>query len=98
MNNDDPYLELIDEQWPNIVMMYEAFGVKKPIIEFNVADNKIYSYPAIDYVQALSSPARDRTMIQYKEATRNNRFILFVKDAIHQKLRSYTFDLPSNQE
>lgn len=28
MSSDDPYLKLIDEQWHNIVMMYETFKDK----------------------------------------------------------------------
>ena len=50
MSSDDPYLKLIDEQWSNIVMVYETFKDKKPIIEYDVTHEKIYSYPAKDYI------------------------------------------------
>ena len=56
--SDDPYLDLIDEQWANIVRMYQTFKHKDQIIEFDVSEEKIYSYPAGDYMQALSDRGR----------------------------------------
>ena len=94
MSSDDPYLKLIDEQWSNIVMVYETFKDKKPIIEYDVTHEKIYSYPAKDYIQTLSQRTRKQTRKQYQEAVRKNQFILFIKDFKNQKLRSYIFDLP----
>lgn len=95
MSSDDPYLKLIDEHWHNIVMVYETFKDKKPIIEYDVTHEKIYSYPAKEYIQALSQRTRQQTRKQYKEAVRKNQFILFIKDFKNQRLRSYIFDLPS---
>ena len=92
--SDDPYLDLIDEQWANIVMVYQAFKDKDQIIEFDVSDEKIYSYPAGDYIQALSERTRDQTARQCAEATKRKQFILFVKDTPNQRLRSYILDLP----
>ena len=94
MSSDDPYLKLIDEQWHNIVMVYETFQDKKPIIEYDIQNEKIYSYPAKEYIQSLSLRTRKQTRKQYNEAVRNNQFILFIKDFKNQKLRSYIFDLP----
>lgn len=94
MNSDDPYLKLIDEQWLNIIMVYETFKDKKPIIEYDVTHEKIYSYPANEYIALLSQRTRERTKQQYKEAARKNQFLLFVKDFRNQTLKSYIFDLP----
>ena len=94
MSSDDPYLRLIDAQWHNIIMVYETFKEKKPIIEYDVTHEKIYSYPAKEYIALLSQRTRERTKQQYEEAVRKNQFILFVKDFSNQILRSYIFDLP----
>jgi len=75
-------------------MVYETFKDKKPIIEYDVTHEKIYSYPAKEYIQALSQRTRKQTRKQYKEAVRKNQFILFIKDFKNQKLRSYILDLP----
>jgi hypothetical protein len=34
MSSHDPYLELIDKQWYNIVMMHETLRDMKPIIVY----------------------------------------------------------------
>ena len=92
--SDDPYLDLIDAQWDNIVMVYQTFRGKDQIIEFDVTEQKIYSYPASDYIQNLSERTRDQTARQFAEAKKRKQFILFVKDAPNQRLRSYILDLP----
>ncbi len=88
----DQYFDLIDEQWNNIAMIYNSFADKKPIIEYDVDDQKIYSYPAIDYINSLTERTRSRTEKQYKEACKKHQFLLFVQDKTNQKLKSYIFD------
>jgi hypothetical protein len=91
---EDPYLDLIDEQWNNIAMMYDVFRDKKPIVEYEVDSKKIYTYPANDYIDTLTARTRNETKKQYEEARKNNRFMLFIKDTRNKKLRSYIFDVP----
>ena len=91
---DDPYLEMIDEQWDNIIAMYRTFAGKKQIIEYNVTTQKIYSYPADDYIRTLSERTRDHTRRQFEEAASCNQFLLFVKDTKKRRLRSYVLELP----
>jgi hypothetical protein len=92
---DDPYADVIAEQWDNIVMMYQTFKGKDQIIEYDVKNQKIYSYPAGDYIQNLSERTRDQTARVFADATRRNQFLLFIKDTKNQRLRSYLFDLPA---
>jgi hypothetical protein len=91
---NDPYLDLIDEQWSNIAMIYDTFRNKKPILEYEVDGKKIFSYPAIDYINDLTERTRNRTEKQYEDACNNNQFLLFIKDKRNKKLRSYIFDIP----
>lgn len=90
----DVYLEMIETQFDKILMVYRTFSKLKPIIEFDVVDQKLYSYPADDYIGNLSPRTREPTKGQYAEATKNGQFLLFVKDAKNQRLRSYVFDQP----
>lgn len=92
--NDDPYWDMIQGRWDAIVMMYQRFEDKDQIIEFEVSEQKIYSYPAADYIQMLSERSRDETARQFAEAKTRNQFILFVKDTPNRRLRSYILDLP----
>ncbi len=91
---DDPYLDLIDGQWNNIAMLYLSFQDKNPILEYDLVKNKMFSYPAMDYVNGLTERTRNRTKKQYKEACKNNQFMLFVRDENNNKLRSYILDIP----
>ena len=91
---DDPYLDMIDEQWDNIIAMYRTFAGKKQIIEYDVTAQKIYSYPADDYIRTLSERTRDHTRSQFAEAASRNQLLLFVKDTRKQRLRSYVLELP----
>lgn len=92
--SDDPYLDMIGDQWENIIALYEQFRDKDQIIEFDVTSQKIYSYPAGDYIQTLSERTRDEATRQFARAQKSNKFLLFVKDSENQRLRSYVFDLP----
>ncbi|MBM4093400.1 MAG: hypothetical protein FJ276_28910 [Planctomycetes bacterium] len=92
--DDDPYWDMIQERWDAIILMVNAFRGKDQIIEFDVAEQKIYSYPAGDYINTLRERTRDETAHQFAEAERHNQFILFVKDAQNRQLRSYVLDLP----
>ncbi len=91
---DDPYLDLIDKQWDNITMMYDAFRDKKPIVEYKVDRKKIYAYSANEYIDALTARTRNETKKQYEDACKNNQFMLFIRDKRNNKLRSYIFDVP----
>ena len=90
---DDPYFDLIHEQCDNIVMVYRTFRGKDQIIEFDISEQKIYSYPAGDYIQTLSERTRHQTARQFAEAGQRNQILLFVKDTTNHRLRSYIFDL-----
>ena len=57
----DNYINLINEQWHHIAIIYNEFNDKKPIIEYLVNSGKLLSYPAKDYINSLSVRTRDQT-------------------------------------
>jgi hypothetical protein len=91
---DDPYLDMIDEKWNNIEMIYNVFRDMRPIVEFDLDNKKIYAYPAHEYINSLSARTRNETKKQYEDACNSNQFMLFIKDEKNKKLRSYIFDVP----
>jgi hypothetical protein len=92
--SDDPYWALIDEHWDNILLLYREFEDKEQIIEYDVSERKIYSYPAGDYINTLDERSRDEMARQFAETKERDQFILFVRDTPHRCLRSYVLDLP----
>ena len=90
---DDPYIDLIDDQWHNITAMYHLFRKKKPIMEYDIGQGKILAYPAKSYINNLSTKTRKVTKKNYIKACKNNEFILFIRDEKNQIFRSYNFPL-----
>jgi hypothetical protein len=95
---DDPYLDIIDEHWNNIATLYLVFQKIKPIIVYDIHERKVYSYPAKEYINGLSGRTREKMKKQYRNACKNNKFILFIKDTETQRLRSYVLDVPELEE
>src|SRR5208283_5874897 len=76
----DPYFSLVEEQWPNILALYRMYEEKKPVMLFDIQEQKIYAYP-YDEFKANSNPRnRPKLEEQYKEATANSSIVVFVRD------------------
>ena len=90
---NDPYLDLIETQWKNIIKIYNAVQEKKPIMEYDIDEKKIHAYPAIQYINSLSIEAQDEMKAEYMDACNNNEFILFVRDQKHKELIPYVLKL-----
>lgn len=92
---DDMYWNLIEDNWDNIIMVYQVFKNKKPIIEYEVNTQRIYSYPPYEYINTLTLRTRDYAKKQYQEVVKNNQLLLFVRDNKNKKLKSYVLNLPT---
>lgn len=90
----DPYPDMIHERWDEIVMVFNTFRGKDQIIEFDIVEQKIYSYPAVDYIDTLRERTRGQAMNQYLVATQQKQFVIFVSDSKNKRLRSYVYDMP----
>ena len=64
---NDNCLDFIYAKWDKIIMMYYAFKEKKPIIEYELHTQKLYSYSAKEYINSLSTRTREDTRKQYEE-------------------------------
>ena len=57
---NDPYEDIINDYWDDIMIAYNDFKDKKPIIEFDIIDQKIYSCPGKDYIEHLSARSKEQ--------------------------------------
>ena len=89
----DPYLDMIDAQWHNILMMYKITPVKRPVMLFDVQAQKILVYAYKEFKASLNQRSQALLKEQYREAQRNNQMVLFVRDNAKQKFKSYSLDL-----
>ena len=90
---DDPYLDVIDEQWEHILMMYNLFAAKKPVMLYDIQDGKIYAYPYKEFKADLNQRSQAILKKQYRQARANNQMVLFIRDSAREQFRSYTLNL-----
>jgi len=86
----DPYFKAIQEQWPNIRGLYMTYGSKKPIILYDIQENKIYAYPYKEFKAEMSKKSQASLEHDYKSASALGSMVVFVRDNIQRKLVSYT--------
>lgn len=85
----DQYYSAIQEQWSNIRGLYVIYGSKKPIMLYDIHDNKIYAYPYKEFKAELSERSQASLEIDYKSTSVSGGMIVFVRDNMERKLISY---------
>ena len=91
----DPYLEAIQEQWPNIRGLYSIYERKRPIILYDIQEKKIYAYPYKEFRVELSRKSQASLKRDYESACAHGSMIVFVRDNIRRKLVSYVMSTDS---
>jgi hypothetical protein len=86
----DPYLSVVQEQWPNILMLYKRFEDKKPIMLFDIQEQRIYAYPYVGFKADLSERSQTILEQQYEKALADEKIVVFVRDNDQKKLVSYS--------
>ena len=89
----DPYLEAIYQSWPHIVTLYEAFADKRPVMLFDIQEERIYALPYREYRAGLSKRPQASLKEQYECAIRDGDIVVFVRDNEKEKLVSYSLPL-----
>lgn len=87
---DDPYFEIVQLFWMDIVNAYNNFVDKNPIILYDIQENRIYVYPFKEFILELTEPSQLSITQQYMDALVNGQFIVFVRDNKNDRLVSYT--------
>ena len=85
----DPYLEAIQEQWPNIRGLYAMYESEKPIILYDIQERNIYAYPYREFRAELSENSQESLGHDYESACAQGSMIVFVRDNVQRRLISY---------
>lgn len=91
--DSDYLLEAANEQSGNILMMYHRFEDQKPVMLFDIQEQRIYAYPYEDFKSDLSEKSQVSLTEQYEKALRENQMVVFVRDNVQRRLVS--FSVPS---
>ena len=89
----DPYLDAVYENWHYIVMLYQRFAEKRPVMLFDIQEQRVYAYPYADYRAGLSKRSQASLKKQYERAVAAGEIVVFVRDNDRRKLVSYGMPL-----
>jgi hypothetical protein len=88
----EQYWDAVGEQWDNIIGLYKQFEDKKPVMLFDIQEQKIYAYPYNDFKSELSKKSQIQLEEQYEAAILDNEMVVFVRDNEKKDFVSYSVE------
>ena len=88
----DKFLDAALEQYGNIVMMYEMFEEKRPVMLFDIQEQRVYAYPYKEFRDELNERSQRILKQQYERAQVDGKIVVFVRDNVKRKLPSFCLD------
>ena len=86
----DPYWEVVQSLMQDILSCYEQYREKKPVLLFDIQENRIYVYPYLEFKNDLSERSQRSLQEQYEQAITDDKIVVFVRDNDAKKLVSYS--------
>jgi hypothetical protein len=90
--SDDHLVDAAREHWDMIHEAYALHEAHKPIVLFDIQEQRIYVYPYKDFKEELNPGNQASLQGQYEEAVATNKIVVFVRDNVNRRLVSYSFD------
>jgi hypothetical protein len=90
----DYLLEAANENYEHIVTMYKMFEDKRPIMLFDIQEQKVYAYSYKEFRDEMNERSQALLEQQYERAKIDNKMIVFVRDNVNERLVSFSFDCP----
>lgn len=87
---NENYLDKVEEIRGNVYEFYNMSGRGDLIMVYEMQEDKIYSYIYKDYLNSLNLRSRQLLKEQYAEAKVSGKIVLFIKDKLREKLKSFT--------
>ena len=82
----DPYWDVVQSLMQNILTIYEMYREKKPVMLFDMQEQRIYVYPYLDFKHDLSERSQRLLQDQYEQAMTDDKIVVFVRDNDARKL------------
>ncbi len=89
----DPYLDVVYQHQSDIVMLYEQYADKQPVMLFDIQEQRIYAMPYAGYRAELSKRSQAALKKQYERGIASGEIVVFVRDNETQTLVSYSLPL-----
>ena len=93
----DPYWEVVQEQYDNILFLYQKFAKNRPVMLFDIQEQRVYAHPYRDFAADLSEKSQSSLARQYRAARTDGNMVVFVRDNVEEKLVSYSVPARRNR-
>ncbi|SPE59900.1 conserved hypothetical protein [Verrucomicrobia bacterium] len=90
---DDPYLAIAWAQHENVLYLHQQFAEKWPVMLFDIQEQRIYAYPYGPFAGELSERSQEMLASQYVDACKCGELVLFIRDNVKRKLKSYSMPI-----
>jgi hypothetical protein len=90
---NDPYVDLIQQHWPQVTALYNQHAENHPVMLFDVQEGDLHAFPYDEFLTLLDAPSRDALADQYGRALENRQMVLFVRDVENKIFQSYSLAL-----
>ncbi len=91
-HRNDDLVEAAEKFLPHILMFYERFEDKRPVMLLDLQSQKIYAYPYKEFKADLSERSQVMLAADYEKAIAGNKIVVFVRDNETRRLVSMLFD------
>lgn len=80
------------EQYPNILMAYKTCEAEKPVILFDIQEQRIHAYPYKEHRDEMNERSQALLKDQYERAQAEEKIVMFVRDNVKERLPSYSLE------
>jgi hypothetical protein len=89
---DDYLWNAVEDHWEMILDAYNLYEQHRPIVLYDIQEQRIYVYPYQDFKDDLS--ARNQALLtnQYQKAIVSSKIVVFVRDNVERRLESFSVE------
>ena len=91
-DTDDPLFDAMAEHWEHIVTGYLQYEDNKPIMLYDIQEQRIYALPYEGFKSEMSAKSQASLTEQYERAIAADQIVVFVRDNEARKLVSYSMN------
>jgi hypothetical protein len=90
--SDDYLMDAALEHWDMILRAYKLHEEHKPVVLFDIQEQRIYVYPYTNFKEEMNPGTRASLQYQYERAVTTNKIVVFVRDNVNRRLVSFSLD------
>lgn len=91
-SDNDDLVEAARNFLPHILMFYERFEDKRPVMLLDLPSGKIYAYPYEEFKADQPPKSQAELTADYEKAVAEDKIVVFVRDNETRRFVSMLFD------